>query len=50
MPAEQPQQPMMMMPPQQMQPVQQVQPAAPVQLVQNSDYLLMNRNHEMIRN
>lgn len=46
MPADQPQQPMMMMPPQQMQP----QPVAPVQLVQNSDNLLMNRFNEMIRN
>lgn len=45
MPADQPQQPMMMMP-QQIQP----QPAAPVQLVQNSDYLMMNRNNELIRN
>lgn len=48
MPAEQPQQPMMMMPPpQQMAPAPA---AAPVQLVQNSDFLLMNRNHDMIRN
>lgn len=46
MPADQPQQPMI--PYQQMQP--QPQPAAPVQLVQNSDYLMMNRNNELTRN
>uniref|UniRef100_A0A336JXK9 CSON003681 protein n=1 Tax=Culicoides sonorensis TaxID=179676 RepID=A0A336JXK9_CULSO len=48
MPAEQPQQPMMMMPPQQIP--QQVQPAAPVQLVENSDHLLLDSNHALIRN
>lgn len=48
MPADQPQQPMI--PYQQMQPQPQPQPAAPVQLVQNSDYLMMNRNNELTRN